>query len=100
MGSGIKANLKTTIKTEKATRFEAHLSRAFRKFHFKAMGKAQIEPIHKHALTGHKNGISNIEASSLAMTYDSPEETELFESYCKAVPYLTIDQSAKLNSQV
>lgn len=92
-GSGVKGKLEKTFEKPQATRYEAHLSRGFRKYYFRALTRAKIEPIHKHALTGHKEGTGNIEASQLAMIYEAPQETELFESYVKAIDYLTIDQS-------
>lgn len=60
------------------------------------MTKANNQATHRHALIGHKDGINNIEASSLAMTYDSPEESELFASYLKAVDLLTINNENRL----
>lgn len=100
LGSGVRSKLENTSKSSVVVRYDAHLSRAFRKFNYKAMGKAGITPIHKEALIGHKDGISNIEASSLSMIYDSPEESELFVSYLKAVDFLTVDASSRLQTQV
>lgn len=97
-GSGVKAKLKTQTFAN-MTRHDAHLSRGFRKFYFRQMTKAKIEPIHKEALVGHKEGTSNIEASHLAMIYEAPQETELFASYVKAIEFLTIDQSQILARQ-
>lgn len=99
LGCGLKESLNKTKQSDKVTRYEAHLSRGFRKFCFKAMTKANIQATHRHALIGHKDGINNIEASSLAMTYDSPEESELFTSYLKAIDFLTIDQTQTLTKQ-
>lgn len=95
-GSGVKGKLSKTTEKNDVNRYEKHLTRGFRKFYFRAMVKAKVEPIHRHALMGHRDGTMNIEASQLAMIYDAPEESELFASYVKAIDYLTIDKSLAL----
>lgn len=91
--SGLKATLNKRLESKGGTRYEAHLSRAFRKFYYQAMKRAKVDFVDRHALMGHKKGVSTVEMSGLGMIYGTPEESELFEVYQRAMDYLTVDKS-------
>lgn len=96
IGSGVKAKLAKSGGMKGGTRYEAHMTRGFRKFYYNALVKSKMQALHREVLIGHKDGIANIEASHLAMVYGAPEESELFVSYVTAIEHLTIDQSESL----
>lgn len=64
------------------------------------MVKADLKPVYREYLVRHADGRNNIESTELSMVYTTPEDSELFKEYLKAVDYLTIDQAKKLERKV
>lgn len=66
------------------------LNHGFRKFFFKACGKAQIDPIVRELLMGHKVGSRDGGVTKLMVTYDATEDNELLHAYRKVIEFVTI----------
>lgn len=98
--SGVREALSKTIDDGKKVRYEAHLSRGFRKFFYTRLVDAKVEPIHREYLHGHLDGSQNLDSTNLMMVYTTPEDTDLFKSYLKAVDLLTINEESRLKRQL
>ena len=64
----------------------------FRKFCNTNMVNANVKPVVKEMLLGHKTGLDTV--------YYKPEEGELLQEYVKAIDYLTINDEHRLQKQV
>lgn len=68
-------------------RMEVSTIHGFRKFCNTALNKTEVSDNTIEKLMGHKNGLKGL--------YYSPESSDLFEKYKKAIPYLTVLEQNK-----
>jgi integrase len=82
-----------TMGLAKGKRREIALSHGYRKFAITMMNKTGVKDTHRRYLTGHAQVGQDA-------SYVLPTEKELLAEYVKAIPYLTIDPNARLQTTV
>ncbi|AIF85030.1 site-specific recombinase XerD [Candidatus Nitrososphaera evergladensis SR1] len=96
----ISAGLRVKTDKQNRDRKDNMLNHAFRKFFFKACGRAQINPIVRELLMGHKVGNQQTGVTRLMMVYDATEENELLREYLRVIEHVTITDENRAKMQL
>jgi integrase len=75
------------------------LTHGLRKFFKRQCRRAGVDPVNLEHLQGHKHGDVGAGVTKLMMTYDPADEQELLQEYLKAIDFLTIDSSKRLEKE-
>lgn len=85
---------------DRRTRNDIMLNHGLRKFFFKACGKANINPIARELLMGHKVGNLQNGVNQLMMVYDATEQSELLDAFLKCIPFLTVSNEERIKQEM
>jgi len=97
--AAIKAGIRVVNKGQKNKRHKVAIAHGFRKLFKKRCRQAGMDAIILERFMGHRSGNPREGMTSLMLTYDPADWTEMEQQFIKVIPHLTLSREAKLEAE-